>query len=105
MTAHQPIATDRHATALAASERLAARMAELDARFAPERDCSARAMRIVDRVLPQLPVASAYYDGPGFVASARREGERRKLYRITYARLMAKAVPVGPDYWLREAAE
>jgi hypothetical protein len=75
---------------LSASDRLLARMAELDARFAKERECSRLAMEIVDRDLPHLPVASALDDGAGFMAGAARHGERRIRYRAELARLMAE---------------
>lgn len=51
----------------------------------------ARAGRIVDRVLPTLPTAHGFYDPAGFIAAARRHGERERLYWRTFARLRAKA--------------
>lgn len=58
-------------------------------------DYHARANRIVDRVLPALPVAHGFYDPQGFAEAARRQGERKRLYWRTFARLRAK-VEGGP---------
>lgn len=82
-----------------AAERLRLRMEELDARFAPERECSARAMKIVDRVLPKLAAQSAYFNPEAFIAGAGRHADRGELYRSIKARLLAKA-GVRADWWL-----
>ena len=60
-------------------------------------DYPARAIRIVDRVLPKLPSAHGFYDPTGFVAKSRRNGERQRLYWRTLARLRAK-VEGGKPY-------
>lgn len=71
-------------------------------------DYHARANRIVDRVLPALPVAHGFYDPLGFVEGARRQGDRSRLFWRTLARLRAKVeggppridMPKGSDHIL-----
>ena len=70
---------------------LETRIAELDALAARQEGYKARAEKIVDRVLPALPVAHGFYDPHGFVAASRRLSERKRLYWRTFARLRAKA--------------
>lgn len=54
-------------------------------------DYQARARRIVDRVLPDIPATKPLCDPEGFVAACRRHGDRQRLFWRTYARLRAKA--------------
>lgn len=50
-----------------------------------------RAWRIVDRLLPKLPVVSAFYDPEGFMEAGRRNYAREELFWRTMPRLRAKA--------------
>lgn len=49
-----------------------------------------RAQRIVDRVMPPLPVAHGFYDPRGFVERSRYNRSRKVLYWRTFARIRAK---------------
>jgi len=68
-----------------------ARIAELDRRIARERGYRERAWRIVDRILPTVPLAHGFYEPELFVARSRRNSERKRLFYRTFARLRAKA--------------
>lgn len=73
---------------------LSERIALLDQRLAlgeQYSEAGKRAARIMDRVLPKPGVGrSAFHDPDGFVADARRHGERSALYRAIYPRVLAK---------------
>lgn len=71
---------------------------ELDAieRRTAKADYTARALRIVDRVLPKLPQPQGWDDPRGFVAGSRRLGERKRLFYRIFARLRAKAEGGAP---------
>lgn len=60
------------------------------------RTYSERAWRIVDRVLPKLPVVSAFYDPAGFEEAGRRNYAREELFWRTMPRLRAKAEGGAP---------
>lgn len=49
-----------------------------------------RTRRIVDRALPRRPEANGFYEPVDFIAGARRNGERERLFWRTFARLRAK---------------
>ena len=70
------------------------------------RTYSERAWRIVDRLLPKLPVVSAFYEPEAFMAAAHRNYARTELFWRTMPRLRAKAegglpyiaMPKGADH-------
>lgn len=76
----------RRAAARTLDDRLAAIGFGLEA-FAEARN---RANRIVNRYLPQLPLAHGFYDPHGFRARSIRSGDRFALYQSIESRLLAK---------------
>lgn len=71
---------------------LADRIEQLDRMAAVEKECNARAWRIVDRLLPYLPRAHGFYEPEEFMARVSRNNWRKRLWLYIKARLRAKAI-------------
>ena len=76
----------------AAATDLDSQLAALEYGKGASDEAKARTLKVLDRILPELPAVNGYYDPAGFVAGSRRKGERSRRYKELNERILWKII-------------